>query len=302
MPSISRSLLLGSTLLTTLLSAQSTDNSGYTGYSLTLTGDPDSVIYETASTAVNVSTTVPEPDVFLNATVRVGEIDIEVANLTAKINLDAQVLQLLQFNAGVDLSIDRVSLSIFNVSAQVLLEARLENLVMMISDTLDSIDLNPILATVGENLGDVVGGVVDGVAGGANSALANPVVPRSLQLENNILYSVNDYSGNAHTNRILAQDGSIVDESLDNSGNTYNRQVVGTYLTDMTFNGYDQSVVRNGQAVRELEYGYAPFDGLSIVSAIFLDEAGAVLATQVLSESRAGGSSTMVDATVAGGL
>lgn len=62
----------------------------------------------------------------------VGEINIEVQNLTAKINLDAQVLQLLSFNAGVDLSIDRVRLLIQNVTAKVVLEARLANLVLMI--------------------------------------------------------------------------------------------------------------------------------------------------------------------------
>lgn len=53
-------------------------------------------------------------------------------NLTAKINLDAQILQLLSFNAGVDLSIARVNLLIQNVTARVLLEARLANLVLMI--------------------------------------------------------------------------------------------------------------------------------------------------------------------------
>lgn len=62
----------------------------------------------------------------------VGEISIDVQNLTAKINLDAQVLQLLQFNAGVDLSISRVRLLIQNVTAKVVLEARLANLVLMI--------------------------------------------------------------------------------------------------------------------------------------------------------------------------
>ena len=66
------------------------------------------------------------------ASVSVGEIHIEVQNLTAKINLDAQVLQLLSFNAGVDLSIQRVNLLIQNVTAKVLLEARLANLVLMI--------------------------------------------------------------------------------------------------------------------------------------------------------------------------
>jgi hypothetical protein len=45
----------------------------------------------------------------------VGEIDIIVENLTAQINLQAQVLNLLNFNAGADVSINRVSLSIVNV-------------------------------------------------------------------------------------------------------------------------------------------------------------------------------------------
>lgn len=189
---------------TTLIRAQSSTNSGYTGYSLSLSGDPNSATYETASTSSNVSSTLPEPDVYLNASVRVGELGLDVANLSAKINLDAQVLQLLQFNAGVDLAVDRVSLSIVNVTAKVLLEARLENLVRMINTTLESLDLNPELATA--TLGQTAGEVVDGVIGGAASASA-ALVPRSYELENNILYSINDYAGNTHTNRILSQNG-----------------------------------------------------------------------------------------------
>jgi hypothetical protein len=80
--------------------AQTSTNSGYTGYSLSLEGDDESVVYDTASTPASVSTTVPAPDVFLNASVSVGEIDITVSNLTAKINLDVQVLQLLQVSAS----------------------------------------------------------------------------------------------------------------------------------------------------------------------------------------------------------
>ena len=78
-----------------VVNAQSSTSSGYTGYSLTFEGDQDSTVYDTASTPANVSTTIPEPDVYLNASVSVGEIDITVSNLTAKINLDVQVLQLL---------------------------------------------------------------------------------------------------------------------------------------------------------------------------------------------------------------
>ena len=276
-----------------LVCAQSSADSGYVGYNLSLNGDPDSVVYSTSSTPGNVSTTVPQPDVYLNASVSVGEIDITVSNLTAKINLQAQVLQLLQFNAGVDLSINRVSLQIQNVSAKVLLEARLENLVLMINDTLNSLDLNPILATLGQDAGSIVNETVSGLTD--STSQTSSVVPRSFELANNILYSINDYSGNTHTNRILTQSGSIIDQSLDNNGHVFSQQVVGNYLGDMTFNGYSQSVIRNGQAVKELEYVYTPINGLSVVSAVYINDADTVVATQVLSESSAGGSSTVGD-------
>ena len=158
----------------------------------------------------------------------------------------------------------------------------------MIGDVLDSLDLNPILATLGQDLGNVVNTTV-GALTGTTSALST----RSYQLANNILYSINDYSGNTHTNRILAQNGSLIDQSIDNNGNVHNQQVVGYYTKDMTFNGYNESVVLMGQADRELEYVYTPFAGLSVVSAIYTNSLGNVVATQVLSEGYGGGMSTV---------
>jgi hypothetical protein len=289
-PHFLRRCVLLALLTPTLTSAQSSGEDVYTGYSLSSINDEShDVIYATSSTPANVSTTNPPPDVVLNATVNVGQIDLLVANLSAKINLDVQVLQLLQFNAGVVASIDRVTLSISNVSAQVQLEARLANLVTMINDVLDSVDLNPALAT----LGQVVNSTLNSTASTLSSN-SNTVAARSLNLVDNILYSINDYSGHTHTNRILAQNGSLVDQSLDNDGNLYSEQVVGYYATAMTFNGYDQTVLTNGQAERELQYAYQPYAGLEVISAIFVDAADKVVATQVLSESSGGGSSTVV--------
>ncbi|MCJ1240855.1 hypothetical protein MMC14_008859 [Varicellaria rhodocarpa] len=300
-PSISLTifLLLSLSLLTFTTAQSSTSSStdaAYIGYSLTSTGDPDSAVYDTASTPANVSTTVPEPDVYLNASIHVGEIDLTVSNLTAKINLDAQVLQLLKFNAGVDASIDRVSLLIQNMSANVVLEARLENLVLMIGDILDSLDLNPVLATLGQDVGNIVNTTVGGLTGSTSGSSSTAptttggLSARSFKLANNILYSINDYSGHTHTNRVLTQRGSIVDELLDNSGDTYKQTSVGDYASDMTFNGYSKDgVVFNGQSVRELEYTYSPYNGLSVVSAIYVDADEKVVGTQVLSESSAGG-------------
>lgn len=101
--------------------AQSTEPT-YIGYIRSTTGDPDSVVYDTLDSPHNGSTASPPLDVYLNASLSVGEIDLTVSNLTVKINLDAQVLKLLTFSAGVDGDIDKVDLLIHNVSAHVLLE------------------------------------------------------------------------------------------------------------------------------------------------------------------------------------
>ncbi|PQE16157.1 hypothetical protein CJF31_00009149 [Rutstroemia sp. NJR-2017a BVV2] len=112
-------------LFASFVAAQTaTSSGGYIGYTLIPSNDPESVVYDTASTSANTSLTIPEPDVFLNASLFVGEIYLDVQNISAKVNLDAQVLNLLYFNAGVDASIDRVSLLIQNISAHVTLEAR----------------------------------------------------------------------------------------------------------------------------------------------------------------------------------
>ena len=275
---------------------------GYMGYHLAQRGDPESVIYETADTpaAGNVSATNPPPDVFLNASVSVGEISIEVQNLTAKVNLAAQVLQLLQFNAGVDASINRVSLLIQNVSARVELEARLGNLVLMISDVMDSLDLNPVLATLGSDLGNITNATVGalngtlGGSGGSGGLSERGVGAEQYNLLHNILYSINDYSGNTHTNRVLSQSGNIVNQLLDNSGRVTGERTVGSYLTDMHFNGHNKTVTKSGREVNEQQYVYNAVPGVSVIAAIYTDAVtGAVVATQVLSEAFGGGDSTV---------
>ncbi|KAJ4989923.1 hypothetical protein SVAN01_04570 [Stagonosporopsis vannaccii] len=308
------------TLLPCAVLGQLTDSDGYTGYKLDIRddGDPLAVLYETKNTTPNVSALVPEPDVLLNASVHVGEIYVGVDNLTAKINLDAQVLSLLSFNAGVDLSIDKVSLLIQNVTAKVYLEARLTNLVSMVSDVLDSIDLNPVIAELGNGLGSIIndtagliGDVTDGLESGSGSGSgsgSNSSTPSSsgsaatkraedlmqFDLRHNILYSTNDFSGNTHTRRVLAQNGDIVEQKLNNYGSISDERVVGNYQRNMRFSGFNESVVFKGEEVREEEYVYEPFRGLFSVVGVFKDKTtGEVVGTQLLAEARGGGSATI---------
>ena len=225
-------------------------------------------------------------------------------NLTAKINLDAQVLQLLQFNAGVDVSIDKVQLTIQNVTAKVYLEARLGNLVTMVSDVLDSIDLNPVIAELGNGLGSIINdtaGLVGDVAGGlTGSNQTAQSKKRSIDvhqwdLRNNILYSVSsNFEGNAHKQRILAQNGDIVEQMLNNYGSISSSKVVGNYRSDMRFNGFNESVIFRGEEVWEEEYVYEPFMGLYSISGVFKRKSnGEVVGTQLLAEARGGGSALL---------
>lgn len=284
------------------------DSDGYTGYKLDIRddGDPEAVVYETANTTPNVSALNPEPDVMLNASVHVGEIYVGVDNLTAKINLDAQVLSLLQFNAGVDLSIDKVSLTIQNVTAKVYLEARLGNLVKMVGDVLDSIDLNPIIAELGNGLGSIindtaglVGDVADGLTGSGSNSSSSAASKRSedlmqFDIVNNILFSKNDFSGNTHTRRVLKQNGDIVEQKLNNYGSIATEKVVGNYAKDMRFNGFNESVTFKGEEVREEEYVYEPFRGLFSIIGVFKSKTtGEVVGTQLLAEARGGGTANI---------
>jgi hypothetical protein len=300
MLSLTRNCLLAVALGLTVSAASSSSSAsssdaGYAGYNLTLSGDDDSVIYSTANTRSNASVVYPDPDVFLNASVSVKEIDIEVDNLTAKVNLDLQVLQLLQFNAGVDLSIEKVHLLIQDVKAKVLLEARLENLVAMVDDVLGSLDLNPIIATLGDGVGSILNKTTDAVDGllTDDSSSSGSMSKRSFTIDDNILFSVNDFSGNSHTNRILEQNGNIVEQDLDNDGRVTGTRVVGTYSRDMTFTGHEDKVQRNGVEVERKQYKYEPIHGVQAIAAVYSDASGKVVGTQILSELEVGGHATV---------
>jgi hypothetical protein len=301
-PVFRRALALLVVSLSILVLAQDNDDDGYEGYNLDRRGDAESAVYETANTHTGVDVLSPEPDVYLNASVGVDIISIEVDNITAKVNLDAQVLNLLHFSAGVDASIDRVRLTIENISAQVELEARLENVVEMIGDVLHSIDLNPIIATLGKDVNKIVNNLT-GTLGQTVDQNGKPVsrrdVPESnleYKMEHNILYSVNDYSDRTHTNRVLAQNGSIIDVFLDNEGDENGQALVGYYSRDMTFNGHNRTITIDGKVAEyELQYVYQPYPGLEVVSNVYMNPAGKVTRTRVIAEAEGGGTSTISD-------
>ena len=121
-----------------------------------------------------------EPDVLLDvAELRVDEISLEVEDLTARVSLQANVLDLLNLHVGVDATLGGVQLTIKGVEAKVLLKARLDNVARIIDRVLTTIDNNPeiigqLTEPVGQAVVEVGAGtaeVVDDVATGAGSAV-----------------------------------------------------------------------------------------------------------------------------------
>lgn len=89
-------------------------------------------------------------------------------NLAADINLNANVAGLVKVNAGVQVGISKVNITIADVDAELELVVRLGNLVEIVGRVFESLDLNPLLVNVINGVTDLlddVVGVVDGLLG-----------------------------------------------------------------------------------------------------------------------------------------
>jgi hypothetical protein len=110
-----------------------------------------------------------EPDVFLDVRqLRVDEITLDVEDLQARVSLQAEVLDLLKLNVGVEAELGSVHLEIRGVEAQALLKVRLDNVARIIGRVLTTIDRNPEIV---EQLAAGVGSAADELGRGAGDAV-----------------------------------------------------------------------------------------------------------------------------------
>lgn len=123
----------------------------------------------TTTTPPDVATTSTEPDVYLNVPeLHVGRIELDVEELQADINLNAKVAGLVQVNAGVQVSVQKINITIADVDANLELVVRLGHLVDIVERVFESLDLNPLLIGLISNVTNLVGeviGAVDGLLG-----------------------------------------------------------------------------------------------------------------------------------------
>lgn len=106
------------------------------------------------------------PDVLLRVPeLHVGRIELNVEKLQADLNLNAKVAGLVQINAGVQVAVEKVNITISDVDVDLELVVRLGNLVSIVERVFDSLDLNPLLIGLIGNVTDLVGDVVGAVDG-----------------------------------------------------------------------------------------------------------------------------------------
>jgi e3 binding domain len=124
-----------------------------------------------------------DPDVLLDVpVVKVDKIYLKVADLEAHVAVQAQVLDLVSLDVGVDVYLGKLEIDIEGVEAQALLKVRLDHLGAVVDRVMTTIDRNPELVRslgqavedIGAGTGDMVGEAgeaVEEVGHGAEEAV-----------------------------------------------------------------------------------------------------------------------------------
>jgi hypothetical protein len=178
----------------------------------------------------------PEFDVVLDIpNVCVQRIFLKVDSVTAKLNLDARVANLLRVNAGADVLIGNVDLTIQGVRAQALLLVDLDDVVQAVDQTLTFIDNHPEvvnqLASTVANVGGTVGGLVGGLVNGL------------------LLGNVRNATGQLVQRLVDQATGSIVERTLSATGQALAERAVGS-ITSLP--QVSQATNAAGQLVRRV--------------------------------------------------
>ncbi|KAH7372067.1 hypothetical protein BKA64DRAFT_633053 [Cadophora sp. MPI-SDFR-AT-0126] len=208
---------------------------------------------QTGSTAPDVHLNVPD--------LSVKRIELIVEDLTADINLNAQVANLVTINAGVAVSVQKINVTIADVEVKLELIVRLGHLVDIVDRVFKSLDLNPLLIDVLRDVTSIVTGVIGAVDG--------------------LLGSITGPGG--VVNFLIDNLGNIVQSVVGTAGNTVD-QIVGNYKTNMTETGVIKQL-GNGQVMKQYL-----FPALGSLVEIVFNAAGQILqATAVKPSSTSGG-------------
>jgi len=202
-----------------------------------------------------------KPDVLLDIpNVSVDEITLDVQNLQAHLALDARVANLVKLTAGVDVSVDKVNITIKGVQATALLIVRLDNVRAILDRTLTTLDNNPQII---DRLMQTVDNTVGTVGDVANTALQ----------PNGVISQTVNTLGQTVTHTVDAT-GNILEKTLDNTGRVLSSNNIGKVL-DLPV--VKQTTNAAGQTVKQVK------DASGALIDVTLDSAGNVIGSKVVS-------------------
>lgn len=162
----------------------------------------------------------PEYDVVLDIpNLCVERIFLKVDSLTAKLNLNAAVSNLVKVTAGADVLIGNVDLTIQDVRARVLLLIDLDDVVHIVDQTLTFVDNHPeVVQQLGSTLNNV-GGAVGGLAG------------EVVGMVRGLLMSTTKLANGGTVQHLVDQaTGKLVDRTLDAAGKAIADKALGSVL------------------------------------------------------------------------
>ncbi|MDB4899853.1 MAG: hypothetical protein JWN53_1661 [Gemmatimonadetes bacterium] len=162
----------------------------------------------------------PEYDVVLDLpNLCVQNIHLKVDTVTAKVNLDAKISNLVHLSAGADVFIGDVDLTIRGVRAQALLLVDLDDVYHIVDNTLTFVDNHPeIISQLGstlQNAGGAVGGVVGGVLGSVQGLL---------------LGTTRNSAGQVVQRLVDQATGRILERTLSSAGKAVAEKALGSVL------------------------------------------------------------------------
>jgi len=181
----------------------------------------------------------PEYDVVLDVpNLCVERIFLKVDSVTARLNLNARVSNLVTVTAGADVLIGNVDLTIQDVRARALLLVDLDDVVHIVDQTLTFVDNHPeVVRQLGstlQNTGAAVGGVVGDVVQGVRGLL---------------LGTTRLAGGNVLQRVVNEATGEILERTLSAAGAAVGQRVVGS-ITSLP--QLRQTTNAAGQVVRQV--------------------------------------------------
>lgn len=168
----------------------------------------------------------------------VGEIELTVSGLRAQLALDALAANLVSVSAGAVVGIDRVELGLYGILAEAYLYVDLDNVSHIVRRVVQTIDNNPQLLT---RLLESADSLVRATGGIANTALQpGGIVSQTVGAVGQTLDQVTRPGGllsqtvnslGQTVRQSVTQTGSLVEHTLDSTGNIVNERTLGSALS-----------------------------------------------------------------------